>query len=49
MTSTIRKLFEYRNSCMFLYGMTQRGFDRRLGRSIANRKTRDLIAILRAI
>ena len=44
---TSRQLFSYRKSCMFLYGMTDAGFDRALGLRVANAKVRSLIAILR--
>ena len=41
------KLLSYRKSCMFLYGMTDRGFDKALGKRVANEKVRGLLALLR--
>lgn len=47
MKPTAKALFSYRKSCMFLYGMTDAGFDRALGLRIANAKVRSLIPLLR--
>lgn len=44
---TSRQLFSYRKSCMFLYGMTDAGFNRQLGKRIANEKVRSVIALIR--
>lgn len=42
-----KHLFAYRRSCIFLYGMTSRGFNRAHGLKAANAKTRAFIASIR--
>lgn len=45
---TSQQLLSYRKSCMFLYGMTDAGFNRKIGLRIANEKVRGAIALIRA-